>query len=79
MFLVVLIKRKKSKTKKIIEVIPIGTAFAISQTHVFTVNHNMSEKGRVRQEIGLVKEYMDPIKRGDVTIAMKAQFNAHLT
>ena len=57
MFLVVLIHRAgNGENSDIIGVTPVGTAFAISETHVFTASHNVCVGSRVNQEIGLLKE-----------------------
>ncbi len=54
MFLVVLINRRKGKKGEMIGVTPIGTAFAISETHVLTSSHAVFP--HLGHEIGLLKE-----------------------
>lgn len=75
MFVVVQITRAKKSKKHpvapfpIIEVVPLGTAFAISETHVVTAYHNVHWRGLVEQEIGLLTEYEDPICEKDIIVA----------
>jgi hypothetical protein len=73
-FLVVLIKRGGKKKKNtglapIISVTPVGTAFSISETHVFTASHNTLISGRIQQEIGLLTFYEEPIVMSDIIVA----------
>lgn len=73
MFLVVIIKRaRKSKhnpNPAIIGVTPVGTAFAISESHAFTAAHNVDVNGRIDEEIGLLREYEDPVCVEDIVVA----------
>lgn len=73
-FLVVLIERGGKKMKStglppIIKVTPVGTAFSISETHVFTASHNTLILGRIQQEIGLLTVYEEPILMSDIIVA----------
>lgn len=74
MYLVVIIKRAKTskkhpETPPITAVTPVGTAFAISETHICTANHNVFASGHIQPQIGLLTEYEDPICKTDIIVA----------
>jgi hypothetical protein len=60
---------KNTGLPRIISVTPVGTAFSISETHVFTASHNTLISGRIQQEIGLLTVYEEPIVMSDIIVA----------
>jgi hypothetical protein len=77
MFLVVLIKRAR-KTKaypdpRIISATPVGTAFAISEKHVFTACSSVFHNGGIEQEIGLLTKYRSPVYRQDIIVVTRLE------
>ena len=72
MFLVLRLTRDRSNKRNLLRAEPIGTAFALSGSYLFTAAHNVcSGKGKavsLLKEIGVVRSYTDPIVRADIII-----------